>query len=115
MQSLKITIDSMLRKYGIDNAVAQNKALTEWEKAVGKTVAKNAVPEKVEHGVVIVKVSSPTWRQELYLQKKDIIEALGQQTQADIVGLIGHVVILFKSHSDPEKRTIFLPKKSVQD
>jgi RNA-binding protein len=48
-------------------------------------------------------------------QKKDIIEALGQQTQADIVGLIGHVVILFKSHPDPEKRTIFLPKKSVHD
>ena len=85
MESLKITIDSMLRKYGIDNAVAQNKALTEWEKAVGKTVAKNAVPEKVEHGVVIVKVSSPTWRQELYLQKKDIIDKINKEIGKKVI------------------------------
>ena len=85
MQSLKITIENMLRKYGIDNAVSQNKALTEWDKAVGKTVAKNAVPEKVEHGVVIVKVASPTWRQELYLQKAEIIEKLNKEIGKKVI------------------------------
>lgn len=76
MQSLKIAIDLMLKKFGIDNAVSQNKALNIWDDIVGKTVAKNTEPDRIEHGVIIVKVSSPTWRQELYFQKKEIIKKL---------------------------------------
>ena len=76
MQSLKTAIDLMLKKFGIDNAVSQNKALNIWDDIVGKTVAKNTEPDRVEHGVIIVKVSSPTWRQELYFQKEEIIKKL---------------------------------------
>ncbi len=76
MQSLKIAIDLMLRKFGIDNAVAQNKALNIWNEIVGDKVARNTEPDRVEHGVIIVKVSSPTWRQELYFQKNEIIEKI---------------------------------------
>lgn len=88
MQSLKLTLDSLLRRYGIDNAIAQNNALNIWNDVVGKSVAKNTTPERVEHGVVIVKVSSPTWRQELYFQKKEIInkinKAIGKNVIRDI-------------------------------
>ena len=41
--------------------------------------------------------------------KKNIVDTLAQQTQADLVGLIGHVAILFKAHPDPAKRSISLP------
>ena len=68
----------MLRRFGIDNAIAQNNALNIWDDAVGESVAMNAKPDRVEHGVLIVKVSSPTWRQELYFQKKEIIEKINQ-------------------------------------
>ncbi len=76
MQSLKIAIDLMLKKFGIENAVSQNKAINIWNEIVGEKVAKNTEPERVEHGVIIVKVSSPTWRQELYFQKEEIIKKL---------------------------------------
>ena len=85
MQSLKIAIDSMLKKFGIDNAVAQNEALNIWNEIVGKTVAKNTQPDRVEHGVIIVKVSSPTWRQELYFQKKEIIEKLNNKIGKNVI------------------------------
>ncbi len=78
MQSLKIAIDSMLRKFGIENAIAQNKALNIWDEIVGDKVAKNTEPERVEHGVIIVKVSSPTWRQELHFQKNEIIQKINK-------------------------------------
>ncbi len=68
----------MLQKFGIDNAVAQNKALIIWNEIVGDKVAKNTEPDRVEHGVIIVKVSSPTWRQELYFQKNEIIEKINK-------------------------------------
>ena len=85
MQSLKIAIDSMLRKFGIDNAVAQNNALNIWNEVVGKTVAKNTQPDRVEHGVMIVKVSSPTWRQELYFQKKEIIQKINNTIGKNVI------------------------------
>ncbi len=85
MQSLKIAIDSMLKRFGIDKAIAQNKALNIWNEIVGDTVAKNTQPDRVEHGVIIVKVSSPTWRQELYFQKKEIIQKLNNTIGKNVI------------------------------
>ena len=85
MQSLKIAIDSMLKKFGIDSAVSQNKALNIWDEIVGKNVAKNTQPDRVEHGVIIVKVSSPTWRQELYFQKNEIIQKINNTIGKNVI------------------------------
>ena len=85
MQSLKTAIDSMLRKFGIENAIAQNNVLNIWNEIVGEKVAKNTEPDRVEHGVVIVKVSSPTWRQELFLQKKEIINKINNTVGKNVI------------------------------
>ncbi len=85
MQSLKIAIDLMLKKFGIENAVAQNKALNIWNEIVGDKVAKNTEPDRVEHGVIIVKVSSPTWRQELYFQKKEIVKKINTTIGKNVI------------------------------
>jgi predicted nucleic acid-binding Zn ribbon protein len=85
MQSLKIAIYSMLHRFGIDNAIAQNQALNIWNDIVGNTVAKNTEPDRVEHGVIIVKVSSPTWRQELYFQKKEIIHKINNTIGKNVI------------------------------
>ena len=85
MQSLKIAIDAMLKKFGIDNAVAQNNAMNLWNEIVGDKVAKNTQPDKVEHGIITVKVSSPTWRQELYFQKKEILLKINKTIGKNVI------------------------------
>ena len=85
MQSLKIAIDGMLKKFGIDNTVAQNSAMNLWSEIVGDRVAKNTEPDKVEHGIITVKVSSPTWRQELYFQKKEIILKINKTIGKNVI------------------------------
>lgn len=75
----------MLKRFGIDKAIAQNKALNIWNEIVGDTVAKNTQPDRVEHGVIIVKVSSPTWRQELYFKKKEIIQKLNNTIGKNVI------------------------------
>ena len=85
MQSLKIAIDSMLRKFGIENAIAQNKALNIWSEIVGEKVAKHTEPNRVEHGIMIIKVSSPTWRQELYFQKTEIIKKINNKIGRNVI------------------------------
>ncbi|MFC1825801.1 ribosome assembly RNA-binding protein YhbY [Thermodesulfobacteriota bacterium] len=43
--------------------------------------------------------------------KKQIADAIEQQTGGEIVGMIGHTVILYRRHSDPQKRKIKVPEK----
>lgn len=42
-------------------------------------------------------------------QKKDLAVHMAQEVEGALVGMIGHVAILFRAHPDPEKRTIELP------
>jgi predicted nucleic acid-binding Zn ribbon protein len=85
MQSLKLAIDSMLKKFGIENAVSQNKAINIWNEIVGEKVANNTEPDRVEHGVIIVKVSSPAWRHELHFQKKEIIQKINNTIGKNVI------------------------------
>ena len=45
-------------------------------------------------------------------QKKEILEQVETATGAHVVGLIGHIAILFRQNRDPEKRKIKLPVHS---
>lgn len=78
MQDIKSVLDSFLRKAGLDRPVLQNRALVVWNDVVGEAVAKRTEPEEVKHGVLVVRVDTPVWRNELSLRKKEILEALNQ-------------------------------------
>lgn len=55
---------------------------------VGKAVAENTTAEEVKHGTLIVRVSTPVWRNELALRKGEILnklnEALGKKVIRNI-------------------------------
>ena len=43
-------------------------------------------------------------------QKKEIAAAIGNQTDSQMAGMIGHVAIFYKQNRDPDKRKIILPQ-----
>jgi len=43
-------------------------------------------------------------------QKLELAAALAKKTGSRIVGMIGHIAIFYKPHSDPAKRKIVLPQ-----
>ena len=53
--------------------VNQQQAVSLWPTAVGKKIAENTTIQDVKHGVLIVRVDSPIWAQELQFQKKEIL------------------------------------------
>lgn len=85
---LKNVIESFLQNTGLERGVAQNTALLIWNDVVGKAISENTIPESVEYGVLIVRATTPAWRQELQFKKKDIIQKLnrklGKHTIKDI-------------------------------
>lgn len=55
----------------------------------------------------LVKVQAPVPREE----KKELAERLAGELEAEIAGHVGHVIILYREHPDPEEREIELPVK----
>ena len=79
MESLKNAIKEAIEKTGIDNALKQEQAVLLWREVVGGVVADVAEAISVEKGVLVIKTNSPTWRQELHLQKKEIIKKVNKK------------------------------------
>ena len=57
----------------INNTISIQRA---WEKTVGNPIIKNTKIESFKNGTIKIKVSNPIWRNELSLQKQDILEKL---------------------------------------
>ena len=79
VKSLKKAIKEAVEKTGIDNALKQESAVFLWRETVGGVVADVSQAISVEKGVLVVKTSSPTWRQELHMQKKEIINKINKK------------------------------------
>ena len=56
-----------------------------WNDIVGPVIARNAQPEKIRNGTLIVKVSSPVWMQQLQFMKEMIATKLNQRLKEEIV------------------------------
>jgi predicted nucleic acid-binding Zn ribbon protein len=85
MQHIAGAIKNFLKKTGLEKAIAQQNALEVWSTVVGKNVAKNASAESIEHGILLVRVTTPAWRQELQFQKKEIINSINKELRQKII------------------------------
>ena len=47
-----------------------------WDKTVGSPIIKNSKIESFKNGTIKIKVSNPIWRNELSLQKQNILDKL---------------------------------------
>ncbi len=78
----------LFRDLGIDKAIQQNMAVSRWPEIVGERIAEISEAERIENGVLFVKVSSPVWRNELVFMKSNLIisvnEALAKTVVRDI-------------------------------
>lgn len=63
-----------------------------WNQTVGAAIARNAQPEKIRNGTLMVKVSSPVWMQQLQFMKEMIADKLNEQLQSTVVKNIFFVV-----------------------
>ncbi len=78
-------LNSLLSQYGLDVKIKQYKVLEIWNTAVGEQIAKATNPEKIERGVLTVRVEKSVWRNELSYLKKEIIEKLNKLLQEEVV------------------------------
>ena len=79
METLKSAIKKAVVSTGVEKALKQESAVFLWGEVVGKRISSVTTAEKVDKGVLTVKTESPTWRQELHMQKKEIIDKINNK------------------------------------
>jgi predicted nucleic acid-binding Zn ribbon protein len=79
MEQLKKAIKKAISESGFEKEIQQENAVSVWGDVVGDVVSKVTDAISVDKGILVVKTKSATWRQELYMQKKDIIDKINKK------------------------------------
>ena len=85
MQHIQVAIRNFLKKSGLNSGVEQQKALKLWSEIVGNKISKNTEPVSVKSGTLVIKTSNPVWKQELQIQKTEIIKKLNKKLKRNII------------------------------
>lgn len=56
-----------------------------WENVIDKTISENSRPDALRNGVLILKVLSPAWSQQILYLKKNLIRMINSGLDAEIV------------------------------
>ncbi|MGH7782854.1 MAG: DUF721 domain-containing protein, partial [Candidatus Binatia bacterium] len=79
MESLGAVLDQSLKRFDLSQRLDEYGVWPVWNDVVGKTIARNAQPEKIRNGTLFVKVASPVWMQQLQFMKEMIVEKINQR------------------------------------
>jgi predicted nucleic acid-binding Zn ribbon protein len=74
--TLSSVIKETLKEFGLDKKARSYSVITGWAEVVGEKIANAAVAEKLDHGVLTVRVTSPAWRYELTMNKQAILNKI---------------------------------------
>ena len=85
MQHIGKALKVFIKNSGLEKVLDQQNIIDVWDEVVGEKISKNAKAKSIEYGVLKVKTVSPTWRQELHLQKNDIVKKLNKKIRKKII------------------------------
>jgi predicted nucleic acid-binding Zn ribbon protein len=78
-------IDELVNSLGIQKKLQEYDAVVYWEKIVGERIAQRTTAIRIQKGVLFVHVKTSTWRNELTLRRKEIIDKLNREIGLDVV------------------------------
>ena len=84
-ETIGSAIDELVKSLGIQKKLQEYDAVVYWEKAVGERIAQMTKATRILQGVLFVQVKTSTWRNELTLRKKEIIDKLNTAIGMNVV------------------------------
>tara|TARA_Y100001970_G_C14238427_1_gene863364 strand:- start:1646 stop:1921 length:276 start_codon:yes stop_codon:yes gene_type:complete len=85
MQHIGSALKKLIKMKGLNAGLVQQKAIDVWEEVVGRAISQNTETVSVEKRVLTIKTRNATWRQELQLQKTNIIRKLNKKLNKNII------------------------------
>ena len=84
-QPISSALEQFAKDLGISRPLSQYSVLTSWQEIVGEQIARVTKAERIEDGVLLVRVSTAPWRAELSLRRGEILEKLNAVAGRGIV------------------------------
>jgi predicted nucleic acid-binding Zn ribbon protein len=78
-------LHSALAEYGLEKGIKEQEVFLRWEEIVGKAIANNARPSRLDQGKLWIRVNNAGWRQELSLMRVELINKINLAIGAEIV------------------------------
>lgn len=95
VEKLAVTLDKIFAARGLAGRLKEYRVYGQWERIVGKVIARHARPLSLRAKKLVVQVDSSAWMQQLSLLKPEIIEkanrSLGQNSVKSITLKLGEV------------------------
>ena len=85
MKKITTAVDRIVARIAGERALEEYRAFQSWNEIVGDVIAAVAVPVKVVKGVLFISVKNSTWRQELMMQKPEILNKFASRFGPDII------------------------------
>jgi len=82
---LSKSLSILLKSLGIENKIKQNEIIVRWPEIVGEKLSKVTTADKVEKGILFVRVTNSVWRNELIYMKTEIINRISSRLNTDII------------------------------
>ena len=76
--SLKKLLEDFFRGTNFKEINTTISAELVWNRVVGKPISNNTKIKSLKRGILNIKTSSPVWRNELFLQKRELLKKLKQ-------------------------------------
>jgi len=84
-QSAGDALGQLTKSLGIDRAVNEYAIVASWAEIVGERIASVTTAQRIENGVLLVSVATAPWRNELSMQRHEIMRKLNDHAGRDIV------------------------------
>jgi predicted nucleic acid-binding Zn ribbon protein len=84
-KSLGEALAGLTADLGIQSRLREYDAVTLWPELVGAHIAKVATAEKISKGILIVRVATSTWRNELQMRKHELMQKINAALKAPII------------------------------
>ncbi len=107
---------SVLKRHGIAKEIREHRLLLQWEKVVGPRVANRTLPDRLDKGVLWVRVETSSWMHQLSFMKDDIIAKANELCGEEIVtGLHFHLGRHSRSANDPLSAAVAIRRPPARE
>ncbi len=85
LYSLKEAIEQLIRAYGFNDKLLETTLIDSWEDVVGGVYAAHTENLRVKAKTLYVKVDVPALRQELMMQRTELVNRLNDKTGKKVI------------------------------
>lgn len=85
VKDISTVLKSILDKYHLSDAIEKEQIFSNWEKLVGKDIAKMCKPVNFENNELTLQAKNTVWREELATRQKDLLNLLDGRIKSSLI------------------------------